>query len=513
MADEDISPYISWPGKTRCPWILFHANALTLLDTLYGETCSSQAKINKFIAAAKRHFARSPTRGKKSKKQAYKVIHIPGESCSKQKATATNRQSCQPAPTSCRDRSLTPHPFGRGKADTREERQPTSNSHRARSPTPPRRCRNANTRTSSQSNHSFYIDTIQLHHNSTHSTVSQPANTNNSSFQDQFRCIPGPSTRKRVNSSRIPIPSKLSCQNLASSHKSKPQGCNKGVSRIPVPHGRKKHIAKSIIEDHAHEAASITSDTDSVDNVCAQPESPRDITASDQSHNRQGDARVYTIDQILSATVQPEHQNTSQPTETSPSRSTTSTFTSPEILPSRSLTLSDTSRSDTSSETSPSRSSTSPETSPSQPITSSPNTHNHKKQYSTRPLSAMYNKGPPPLLPQAITSRPQHIANSKRRPALLPTPVRSRSSAIPSSRQQLHVPSPMLNHLTSPAHYGAITKVPHHTPRHTPLYLPVIILTLTDKFTKLFCPQGHQDTAHQKQYIHKGIQTDTITSL
>ena len=297
MADEDISPYISWPGKTRCPWILFHANALTLMDTLYGETCSSQAKINKFITAAKRRFARSPTRGKKSKKQAYKVIHIPGESCSKQKATATNRQSRQPAPTSCRDRSLTPHPFGRGKADTREERQPTSNSHRARSPTPPRRrrcrsptppqrCRNANTRTFLQSNHSFYIDTIQLHHNSTHSTVSQPANTNNSSFQDQFRCIPGPSTRKRVNSSRIPIPSKLSCQNLASSHKSRPQSCYKGVSRIPVPHGRKKYIAKSTIEDHAHEAASITSDTDSVDNVRDQPESPRDITTSDQSHNR-----------------------------------------------------------------------------------------------------------------------------------------------------------------------------------------------------------------------------------
>ena len=119
MADEDISPYISWPGKTQCPWILFHANALTLLDTLYGETCCPQTKITKFLTAAKHCFARSPTRGKKSKKQTNKVIHIPGESFSKQKATATNRQSHQPAPTSCRDRSLTPHPFGRGKADTR----------------------------------------------------------------------------------------------------------------------------------------------------------------------------------------------------------------------------------------------------------------------------------------------------------------------------------------------------------------------------------------------------------
>ena len=172
MADEDISPYISWPGKTQCPWILFHANALTLLDTLYGETCSPQAKINKFITAAKCRFARSPTRGKKSKKQASKLIHIPGVSSYKQKDTVTNRQSCQPAPTSCRDRSLTPHPFGRGKADTREEWQLTSNSHRAmsptphqrrRSPTPPRRCRNANTRTFSQSiDPSFHIDTIPL---------------------------------------------------------------------------------------------------------------------------------------------------------------------------------------------------------------------------------------------------------------------------------------------------------------------------------------------------------------
>ena len=113
MADEDISPYIHWPGKTRCPWIMFHANALTLLDTLYDETCSPQTKITKFITAAKRHFARSPTRGKKSNKQAKKLIHIPGESISKQKDTATNRQSQQPVATSCKDRSPTPHPHSR----------------------------------------------------------------------------------------------------------------------------------------------------------------------------------------------------------------------------------------------------------------------------------------------------------------------------------------------------------------------------------------------------------------
>ena len=184
---------------------------------------SPQTKITKFITAAKHRFARSPTRGKKSKKQTNKVIHIPGESFSKQKDTATNRKSCQPAPTSCRDRSPTPHPFSRGKADTREECQPTSNSHRARSPTPPWRRRNANTWTFSQSiNHSFHIDTIQLHHSSPHSTESHSLKTTKSSLQDLPRCIPRPSTRKHVNSSRVPIPSKLRCHNLASSHKNKP---------------------------------------------------------------------------------------------------------------------------------------------------------------------------------------------------------------------------------------------------------------------------------------------------
>ena len=171
MADEDISPYSSWPGKTLCPWIMFHANALTLLDTLYDETCSPQTKITKFITAAKHCFARSPTRGKKSKKQASKVIHIPGESFSKQQDITTNRQSRQPTASSCKDRSPTLHPLSRSIADTREECQPTSNSHRARSnshrarsPTPLRRCSNANARTFSQSVtiprpiHSFSLD-------------------------------------------------------------------------------------------------------------------------------------------------------------------------------------------------------------------------------------------------------------------------------------------------------------------------------------------------------------------
>ena len=180
-------------------------------------------------------------------------------------------------------------------------------------------------------------------------------------------------------------------------------------------------------------------------------------------HNSQGDTKANTQDQDLSATVQPKQHRTPQPTETSP---------------------------------------------PMPPL-SSQNTHNHKKQHITRPLSATNNTGPPPLLPKATTSRPQHLASSKQQPALLPTPACSRSPTIPSSKQQLPVPLPMFNHFTSPAYYGAITKVPHHTL----LYLPVIILTLTDKFTKLFCQQRNQDTIHQKQYIHRGIQTNTITPL
>ena len=483
MADEDISPYISWPGKTQCPWILFHANALTLLHTLYGETCSPQTKINKFITAAKRRFARSPTRVKKSKKQTNKVIHIPGESFSKQKTTATNRQSRQPAPTSCRDRSLTPHPFGRGKADTREEWQPTSNSHRARSPTPPwrhrsptppHRRRNANTRTFLQRiDHSLHIDTIQLNHSSPHSTVSHSLNTTKSSLQDQSRCIPGPSTRKRVSSFCIPICSKLRCHNLASSHNNKPQSCYKGVSCIPVPHGRVKHIVKSHTKDHAYEDASFSSDTDSVDSVSSdtdsvdsihdQIEMPRDTTTTNKVHNSQGDTRVITQNHDLNATGQPKQHRASQLTETSPSRST---------LPSQ-------------------------------------NTYHHTKQRIPGPLSAKYNTGPPPVLPKATTSRPQHMAIRRQRPALLPTPACSRSPIIPSSRQQLPIPSPTFNHLSTPIYHGAVIKPPHLTP----LYLPVIVLTLTDKFTKLLCQQGYLDTTHQKQYVHKGIQTNTITPL
>ena len=205
LADEEISPYIKWPGTTPCPWIMFYTNALTHLDTLYNETCSPQTKITKFITATKHHFARSPTRGKKPKKQAKKIIHIPGVSISKQKDTATNRQSHQPVATSCRDRSPTPHPCSRGKADTREPCWPTSNAYRAMGPTPPPQGHShANARTFSQSitiplqkdNHSFHIDIIQLHQGSPHSTEIQSVNTKNSSLQDQSRCIPGPSTRK-----------------------------------------------------------------------------------------------------------------------------------------------------------------------------------------------------------------------------------------------------------------------------------------------------------------------------
>ena len=312
-------------------------------------------------------------------------------------------------------------------------------------------------------NHSFHINTIQLHQGSSHSTESQSINTTNTSLQDQFRCIPGPSTRKRVNSSRIPILSKLRCHNLASSHKNKPQCRYKGVSHIPVPHRRKKHLVKSTTEVTAYEEASNLSDTDSVDSVCDHMDSPRDTTATNKLCNSQGDTPVNTQDQDLSATGQPKQHRTSQPTETSPSRS---------ILPSL-------------------------------------NTHYHVKRYITRPLSAKYNTGPPPLLLKATTSRPQHVASSKQQPALLPTPVCSRSPATPNSRQQLPVPSPVFNHFTTPAYYGAVTRSPHQTL----LYLPVIVLSLTDKFTKLLYQQGYLDTVHQKQYVHKGIQTDTITPL
>ena len=468
MADQDITPCINVPGNAPCPWIIFYTNALTLLVTLYNETCTPQTKITKFINATKCCFARSPTRGKKPRKQVKKVIHIPNKqlcqsvSITKQKDMAINRQSQQPVATSCKERSPTPHPHSRSKADIREPCQPTSTSYRARSPN------NADVRTFSQSitippqkdNHSFHINTIQLQQGSPHSTENQSINPENSSLQDQFRCILGPSTRKHVNSSCIPILSKLLCHNLTSSNKNKPQSCYKGVSCIPVPHGMKKHAFKSTTKDNAYKDANNLSDIASVyDHI----EMPRDTTATNKSHNSQGDTKANTQDQDLSATVQPKQHRTPQPTETSPPM----------------------------------------------PTLSSQNTHNHKKQYITRPLSAKNNTGPSPLLPKATISRTQHLACSKQQPALLPTPAHSRSPTIPNSKQQLPMPSPMFNHFTSPAYYGAVTKLPHHTP----LYLLVIILTLTDKFTKLLCQQGYQDTSHQKQYIHRGIQTNIITPL
>ena len=100
---------------------MFYINALTLMDTLYDETCPPQTKIIKFINAAKCCFARNSTKGKKSKKQIKKVVYIPQNkqpwhtvSSSKQKDTANNRQSHQPVATSCKDRSPTPPPHEHG---------------------------------------------------------------------------------------------------------------------------------------------------------------------------------------------------------------------------------------------------------------------------------------------------------------------------------------------------------------------------------------------------------------
>ena len=306
-----------------CPWIMFYTNALTLLDTLYDETCTPQTKITKFINTAKHCFARSPTRGKKPRKEVKKVIHIPNKqlcqnvSISEQKDMAINRQLHKPVATSCKDRSPTPLPCSRSQADTREPHWPTSASYRARSPS------NTDVRTFSQSitiplqkdNHTFHINTIQLHQGSPHITKNKSKNTENSSLQDQFRCITGPSTRKCVNSSHIPILSKLLCHNLTSSNKNKPQSCYKGVSHIPVPHGRKKHTFKSTTKDNAYKDASNLSDTAS---VCDHIETPRDTTATNKVHNSQGDTKANTQDQHLSTTVQPKKPSTPQPTKTSP---------------------------------------------------------------------------------------------------------------------------------------------------------------------------------------------------
>ena len=212
---------MAYKGNSPCPRTIFYINALNHMDTLHEETCPPQTKITKFINAARCHFAspdRNPTRGKKSKKQAKKMVQNPHKKqpChtvngSKQKNTVNNRQSSQPVATSCKDRSPTPHPHNRGKADTKQSHQPTSTSCRTRNPAP-QPCEHGNTfdRTFSESiytslqkdNNSFQIGTMQLHQNSPHSTE-------NSSLQDHFRCIARPSTSNHVKKSCIPILSKL----------------------------------------------------------------------------------------------------------------------------------------------------------------------------------------------------------------------------------------------------------------------------------------------------------------
>ena len=82
-------------------------------------------------------------------------------SISKQKDMVINRQSCQPVATSCKNRSPTPHPHTRSKADTRQPCQPTSTSYRARSPS------NANVRTSCKVSPYHYKRTT-IHSTSTH---------------------------------------------------------------------------------------------------------------------------------------------------------------------------------------------------------------------------------------------------------------------------------------------------------------------------------------------------------
>ena len=357
-------------------------------------------------------------------KQPYHTVNS-----SKQKDTVNNRQSHQLVAASCKD--------NRGKAGTRQSCQPKSTSCRTRSPTP-HPCQHGNTcdrtfskrfnKSQQKNNNSFQIDTVQIHHNSPHSTE-------NSSLQDHFWCIPGPSTSNHVKPSCIPILSKLLFQNATSNNKDKPQKCYKGVSHIPIPQGRKKHTFKTITKDSAHNLPQTT-------NACNLSETPKDIITKNNACNCQSNTKTNTQDQHPSITIQPRQYETPKPTVTSP------------LLP----------------------------TLPFQ------NSHHHRKQYISRPLSAINSTRTLPLLPNATIPRPQHMANSKQWPELLTNPACSRSPTTTCSKQQPPMSSPTLYHYTSPAYHGSHqgtlphTDIPssHHININWQIYLINVPTTLPE---------------------------------
>ena len=488
------------------------------MDTLHAETCHTHTKIAKFVKAARHHFANpivSPIRGKKSKQQSRKMVHNPDNSqpchtvhSSMKKGKANNRQPHQSIATSCRDRSPTPHPHeheNTAHSSMNRCRENTMQSHQPKPlaagigahPHPHEHC-NICVRTLSKSTNkslqmdvkSSQVDAIQTHQSS-------PYSAENSSSQDHFSCIPGPSTSNHAKPSHIPIFSNILLKNITRNNKDKPQICHKGLSSIPIPQCRKRHIIKttnptqilqyqnnlsrpianSITEDSAcnppapqnatkNSACSLPGlpyDTPIKDNACNLSRPPSNTATKNNACNNQGNTKTNTQDQHQSVTIQPMQYKTPKLTMKSP------------LLP----------------------------TPPSQ------NIHHHRKQCIPRSFSATNSKTQPPLLPNPTNPRPQHIARSKQWSALLPAPVHSRPQTMTNSNQQPPLSSTILHHYTIPAYYGADTKEPYHIL----LYLPVIILTITDKFTNLMCQQHHQNTNHQKQYVHTGTQTDLITLL
>ena len=114
----------------------------------------------------------------------------------------------------------------------------------------------------------------------------------------------------------------------------------------------------------------------------------------------------------------------------------------------------------------------------------------HCKQHIPGPHCTTGSKQWPPLLPNPTISGPQCATSSKQWPPLLPT---------------------TFYHHTILTYYEAYTIGPYQP--QIPVYVPVIMSTLTDKFMNLLYTQHNQNTNHQKQWVHKGTQTDIITLL
>ena len=191
----------------------------------------------------------------------------------------------QPTSTSCRTRSPTPHSHEHGNTCDRTFSKSINKSQQ-------------------KDNNSFQIDTIQIHHNS-------PYNIENSSLQDHFWCIPGPSTSNHVKPSHIPTLSKLLFQNATSNNKDKPQNATEESPAFQFPKAGRNTPSKP-------SQRTVLTMFHRLPVLATFEKTPKDIISMNNACNSQGNTKTNTQDQHPSITIQPRQYETPKPTVTLP---------------------------------------------------------------------------------------------------------------------------------------------------------------------------------------------------